>query len=519
MPRVFISKYLPTMYNVESFKAVSSYPTVLDMLKIKDPVVANCLIDMIQIESIILIDDFDAAIELMMNAPPKYCHSAFLKNGDQIFPEFYRYYSCPKKLCIGLLSPFYEQDIRETESELENINEEIGNKAKRIRELTEQLKKCAAERKSLDEASINLEIMVVELNEELEANRKIEKPRDISDLKSDLNRLNEEKKKMEDKIKNCEVQLSNQEAALQIINSKMDEERDLVSKKQKENHSLNSEIQECRKKLNCLQTSISRHEKSLKTFEGKAKDHKEALSKAIQAAEVAVRNAEKFSPPINTERSSSAIKKVLNETKKVLEQVSNCEMENLKRRYEEKTAKLEHAKSDLEHIESYIIKINEMMEKRSKKFANILKNTKLCLSMNFITYLNSSGFVGDLIFDDNQETLIIEAAPRDSESDKHAQTLYALSGGERSFISICFLLSLWEGLEMPFRILDEFDIFMDSQNRHLSFTHLTEVAKQKTDVQFIFLSPLEIPIMKDSAYIRVHKMPAPKRTEADEETM
>ncbi|KFM66750.1 Structural maintenance of chromosomes protein 6, partial [Stegodyphus mimosarum] len=403
MPRIFRSKYLPAMYNVESFKAVSSYPTVLDKLKIKDPVVANCLIDMIKIESIILIDEFDAAIELMMNAPPKYCHSAYLKNGDQIFPKFSRYYSCPKKLSLGILNPFCEKDIREKEGELQSINVVIGSKAERIRLLNEHRKKSSAERKSLDEASVDLEIRIVELNEELEAKRKIEKPRDKSELKSDLDHLNEEKEKMEDKIKNCEAQLSNQEAELQIINSKMDKENDLLLKKQKENQSLKSEIQECTKKLNCLQTSISRYEKSFKTLEGKARNHEEALPKAKEAAEVAVRNAEKFSARINTERSSTTIKKVLNETKKVLEQVSNCEMENLKRRYQEKTAKLEHAKSELERIESYVIKINEMMEKRSKKFENILKNTKLCLCLRFITYLNTSGFVGDLIFDDKQQ--------------------------------------------------------------------------------------------------------------------
>lgn len=36
----------------------------------------------------------------------------------------------------------------------------------------------------------------------------------------------------------------------------------------------------------------------------------------------------------------------------------------------------------------------------------------------------------------------------------------SLSGGEKSFSTICLLLSLWDNMTVPFRALDEFDVFM-----------------------------------------------------------
>lgn len=44
----------------------------------------------------------------------------------------------------------------------------------------------------------------------------------------------------------------------------------------------------------------------------------------------------------------------------------------------------------------------------------------------------------------------------------------ALSGGERSFSTVCFILSLWSIAESPFRCLDEFDVYMVVLNFKIS---------------------------------------------------
>lgn len=54
---------------------------------------------------------------------------------------------------------------------------------------------------------------------------------------------------------------------------------------------------------------------------------------------------------------------------------------------------------------------------------------------------------------------LLKVKPPGRENDS-VNDMRSLSGGERSFSTVCFILSLWEITESPFRCLDEFDVYM-----------------------------------------------------------
>ncbi len=91
----------------------------------------------------------------------------------------------------------------------------------------------------------------------------------------------------------------------------------------------------------------------------------------------------------------------------------------------------------------------------------------------------------------------------------------SLSGGERSFSTVAFLLSLWAIVESPILFLDEFDVFMDQVNRRFAMELMLNSAKEKLNGQYLFLTPQEMGFIRPDEHVAIYKMPDPLRTERE----
>lgn len=87
-----------------------------------------------------------------------------------------------------------------------------------------------------------------------------------------------------------------------------------------------------------------------------------------------------------------------------------------------------------------------------------------------------------------------------SKKDAAVKDMKALSGGERSFTSVSFMLSLGSEIRTPFFAMDEFDVFMDAVNRKVSLTSILKFAWEMQDKQFILLSPLDMAVVEQSRH-------------------
>lgn len=88
--------------------------------------------------------------------------------------------------------------------------------------------------------------------------------------------------------------------------------------------------------------------------------------------------------------------------------------------------------------------------------------------INFNYLLSERAFRGKLTIDHEAKKLDVHVEPDETNLKGQGRQTKTLSGGEKSFSSICLLLSLWEAMGAPLRCLDEFDVFMDDVNRDVS---------------------------------------------------
>jgi chromosome segregation ATPase len=86
------------------------------------------------------------------------------------------------------------------------------------------------------------------------------------------------------------------------------------------------------------------------------------------------------------------------------------------------------------------------------------------------------------------------------------------SGGEKSYTQVCLIYALGEKIETPFRILDEFDVFLDTPTRKLIIKLLIKLALTKmSHRQFIFITPQDISVCKSNPRVKILRLLPPNR--------
>lgn len=79
---------------------------------------------------------------------------------------------------------------------------------------------------------------------------------------------------------------------------------------------------------------------------------------------------------------------------------------------------------------------------------------------------------------------------------------------------MCLLLALGENLETPFRVLDEFDIFLDGPTRRLTIQMLIHLATTKMQHrQFIFITPQDLAGIDPGPMLLIHRLLPPERSQ------
>jgi chromosome segregation ATPase len=130
----------------------------------------------------------------------------------------------------------------------------------------------------------------------------------------------------------------------------------------------------------------------------------------------------------------------------------------------------EKARVEIVAMKEVLTMLNSAVATRLEKWRRWRRIIAVRAKNLFSNNLSRRGYSGSLTFDHENQKLTLTVRTEEALNGHQDKDPKSLSGGEKSFATICLLLALWESIGCPIRCLDEFDVFMDAVNRQISMS-------------------------------------------------
>jgi chromosome segregation ATPase len=140
-------------------------------------------------------------------------------------------------------------------------------------------------------------------------------------------------------------------------------------------------------------------------------------------------------------------------------------------------------------VDDTIASLKRAIESRLHLWRQFQRQISARVRIQFAYLLSERGFRGKIDLNHRQRQVVLNVEPDETRKSSVGRSTKTLSGGEKSFSSICMLLSIWEAIGSPIRCLDEFDVFMDNVNRAISTNMLVDAARRSVSRQYILITP------------------------------
>ncbi|KAH0351667.1 DNA repair protein Rad18, partial [Aureobasidium melanogenum] len=506
--------------------------TMLRVLEFDNDAVRNCLIINQGIDQTVLIPDRDAANDFAQTRPRNVratmCHNVHLRGHG------HRYQTTRSGgIRMDPVKAWPNQMRMKTSLEAQlNIAQERLNDAKR----------------DLQEAENNLRTLETALTRAKQV--KVRYDRETANLRQQTQRCEDRIEQLQGELDadavndtgaldELHAQYNEAEQNLQAANDTMMDSVNALDKLGQDNRLIKQQLDAATKEVEEAQARLTKAQKRL---EDKTTQREYALRKkneALEMVDLARRDREALEEQrveqerlINEEYLEGAnqvSRRVVVEPGNTVE-VLDRKLEKLEaehRRYQDsiggsreeiyaawRTAhkKFASAQRELNTQKDMAKKLKSSLVYRKNRWKLFRKHITTRAKITFSYLLSERNFRGRILVHHIDKTLDISVEPDISKnSDKGRQTK-TLSGGEKSFSTICLLLSIWEAMGSPIRCLDEFDVFMDSANREISMKMMIQAARRSVGRQFVLITPQAMGKYTEGVQdVSVHKMADPER--------
>ncbi|XP_044146131.1 structural maintenance of chromosomes protein 6 [Bufo gargarizans] len=513
-PQIIVNEFRNEMYNVSRRAVIHpKYPTVLSSLEIDSPVVANCLIDMRGIETVLLIESNSEAREVMQRrTPPANCREAFTAVGDQVYKN--RYYSSEFNRA-RYLSRDVEVEISHLEREVNDIIGQMSTIQHRVHSTDGDIRKNDVLLRQHHETKKRIQVQIREANARITELENVEEQPsiDISTLEGEVQ---ENKKRIElvrEKMEKAKLEMEEYKSVLleterqyEDIKAKISSVSEVAEPVKEDLHKVDQEVENCKRHKKHYEEKLKEHLNGIKKHKdelnAKEKDLEEKNSKAKQI----------FPERIEVSRTAKSLDAEINRLRDKInsERDLHGNREEIIKEYHAAKENYQEMESKIRNLKVFVKLLDDIMTHRHKAYQQFRRYLTLRCKFYFDSLLSQRSYSGKIAFDHKNETLSITVQP--GEGNKAALSdMRSLSGGERSFSTVCFVLSLWSIAESPFRCLDEFDVYMDMVNRRISMDMMLAMADSQRFRQFILLTPQHMSSLPSTSLIKILRMQDPER--------
>ncbi|KAL2312619.1 Smc5-6 complex SMC subunit Smc6 [Schizosaccharomyces pombe] len=508
---VVVGKYDPFDYS--SGEPDSQYPTVLKIIKFDDDEVLHTLINHLGIEKMLLIEDRREAEAYMKRgiANVTQCYALDPRNRGYGF----RIVSTQRSSGISKVTP-WNRPPRIGFSSSTSIEAEkkiLDDLKKQYNFASNQLNEAKIEQAKFKRD----EQLLVEKIEGIKK-RILLKRREVNSLESqELSVLDTEKiQTLERRISETEKELESYVGQLQDAKNEEHRIRDNQRPVIEEIRIYREKIQTETQRLSSLQTELSRLRDEKRNSEVDIERHRQTVesctnilrekeAKKVQCAQVVADYTAKANTRCERVPVQLSPAELDNEIERLQMQIAEwrnrtgVSVEQAAEDYLNAKEKHDQAKVLVARLTQLLQALEETLRRRNEMWTKFRKLITLRTKELFELYLSQRNFTGKLVIKHQEEFLEPRVYPANrnlatahNRHEKSKVSVQGLSGGEKSFATICMLLSIWEAMSCPLRCLDEFDVFMDAVNRLVSIKMMVDSAKDSSDKQFIFITPQDM---------------------------
>ncbi|KAK9095454.1 hypothetical protein Scep_026923 [Stephania cephalantha] len=498
----------------------TKHPTTLSVVHADNPTVLNVLVDVGNAERQVLVNNYEVGKSVAFDQRIPNLKEVYTLEGYKMFSRGSVETVLPpfKKMRTGRLCQSFDDQIQSFQKEASELQEVARQGRGKKRNAEDSIQQLRNKRQRFQELIADADKIVMRKELNIKNLKKSLAAEAVSRPSYNFDELNQEIEDVQNEIKEQEVLL---ETLREGINKTGIKANDLKLSFENLCESAKADIdsfEEAERKLVVIEEELHSAATEKSHYEGVMQ--KKVLPD-IEEAEKLYRELQ-----LNREESSKKASVICPESE--VEALGGCEgktpeqlsahLDRLKQRlqreserypesiddlralYKKKERKILRKKQTYEGFREklkaslhfrYTEACQKALELRQSKFNRNASLLKRQLTWQFNGHLRKKGISGNIKVNYEEKTLSVEVKMPQDASSKTVRDTRGLSGGERSFSTLCFALALHEMTEAPFRAMDEFDVFMDAVSRKISLDTLVAFALAQGS-QWIFITPHDI---------------------------